>query len=257
LNRLSGVKRMKEREIIYLEGNIKFPDLRNRNDSGVIAFGGDLSVGRLLEAYRKGIFPWYNIDSPILWHSPLERCIFFINDFKVSLSLQQKLKKHLFTFTFDQHFKEIMQYCSLIKRKGEHGTWIFQETIDAYHALHKAGYAHSLEVWQNGQLAGGLYGVSLGKAFFGESMFHFVTDASKTGMHFLFEFLKVHEFHFVDAQMHTKHLMSLGATLTPRNNYLDLLDAALKHDTLNGNWNEYIREHGNAPHLYGRSYQNG
>ncbi len=244
---------MKEREIIYLGGNRKFPDLRNRNDSGVIAFGGDLGVGRLLEAYTKGIFPWYNTDSPILWHSPLERCIFFIDDFKVSMSLHQKLKKHTFTFTFDQHFKEIMQYCALIKRKGENGTWIFQETIEAYTALYEAGYAHSLEVWQNGQLAGGLYGVSLGRAFFGESMFHLASDASKAGMHFLFRFLKALEFHFVDAQMHTEHLMSLGATMITRNDYLDKLDAALEFNTIRGNWDEYIREHGIAPLLYGRS----
>lgn len=250
----SGVKGMIEREIIHLKGNRKFPDLRNRNDSGVIAFGGDLSVSRLLEAYTKGIFPWYNIDSPILWHSPLERCIFFINDFKTSVSLQQKIKKNAFTFTFDQHFREIIHYCALIKRKGEHGTWIFQETVKAYTELFEAGYAHSLEVWQNGQLAGGLYGVSLGKAFFGESMFHLVTDASKAGMHFLFKFLKSQEFHFVDAQMHTDHLVSLGATMITRNDYLDKLDAALKFNTIRGNWNEYAREHGIAPHLYGRGY---
>ncbi len=248
---------MKEREIIHLEGNRKFPDLRNRNDSGVIAFGGDLSVGRLIEAYTKGIFPWYNIDSPILWHSPLERCIIFIDDFKTSMSLRQKLKRHAFTFTFDQHFREIMHYCALIKRKGEHGTWIFQETVKAYTALYEAGYAHSLEVWQNEELAGGLYGVSIGKAFFGESMFHFKTDASKAGMHFLFKFLKSQEFKFVDAQMHTDHLMSLGATIVTRNNYLEMLETALKYNTIRGNWNEYIREHAIAPLFYGRSNKNG
>lgn len=248
---------MKESEILHLTHNKKFPDLRDRIDSGLIAFGGDLRVSRLLEAYSKGIFPWYDQSSPILWHSPLERCIFFIDDLKVSHSLKQKLKKGIFSFTFDQHFTEIMRYCAFTKRKGESGTWIFSETVEAYTALHKDGYAHSLEVWHDGQLAGGLFGVSLGKAFFGESMFHLVTDASKAAMYFLFDFLKNHEFHFVDAQMETSHLMSLGARLLPRNKYLDELKIALNHDTINGNWNDYIRRNGITPAFYVGSHKNG
>lgn len=248
---------MKEREIIHLIANQKFPDLKKRVDCGIIAFGGDLSVKRLLEAYTKGIFPWYDINSPILWHSPNERCIFNIDDFKVSHSLNQRLKKHTFTFTFDLFFKEIMQFCALIKRKGEIGTWIFNETVEAYTALHKAGYAHSLEVWKNNELAGGLFGVSMGKAFFGESMFHIHTDASKAGMFFLFKFLKMHEFHFVDAQMHTDHLISLGASMISRDEYLDKLDCALEYNTIRGNWNEYIKRNGITPPFYGRSYKDG
>lgn len=248
---------MIEREIIHLTPNAKFPDLANRYDSGVIAFGGDLSITRLLEAYTKGIFPWYDANSPILWHSPMERCIFFIDAFKTSDSLKQKLKKGAFTFTIDRSFKEIMTYCAVIKRKGETGTWIFNETVDAYVNLHKHGYAHSLEVWQNGKLAGGLFGVSLGKAFFGESMFHLVTDASKAAMHFLFDLLKLMDFHFVDAQMKTDHLMSLGASLLPRADYLELLHYTLKHDSIIGNWNEYIRANRLTPALYVGSDKDG
>jgi leucyl/phenylalanyl-tRNA--protein transferase len=243
---------MKEGEIIFLAEGVKFPNLKYRKDSGIIAFGGDLGISRLLEAYSKGIFPWYDINSPVLWHSPLERCIFDINGFKTSHSLKQKLKKGVFSFTFDQNFVQIMQCCALIKRKEEAGTWIFNETVDAYSALHKAGYAHSLEVWHNGEIAGGLFGVSLGKAFFGESMFHIVTDASKAAMYFLFEFLKSEGFHFIDAQMHTDHLISLGAQMITRDEYLNKLDVALKYDTLNGSWDEFIRRNGNAPAFYGR-----
>lgn len=248
---------MKEREIIFLGPKQKFPELRNRKDSGIIAFGGDLSIKRLLEAYSKGIFPWYDVSSPILWHSPNERCIFNINDFKVSHSLKQRLKKNTFTFTFDQYFKEIMQFCALIKREGEVGTWIFNETVEAYTALHKQGYAHSVEVWKGNELAGGLFGVSLGKAFFGESMFHIYTDASKAGLYFLFEFLKMNDFHFVDAQMHTDHLISLGAQMIPREEYLDRLDEALKFNTIKGNWNEYIKRKGSTPAFYGRGNKAG
>ncbi len=248
---------MKDREIIHLDKNIPFPDLKGRQDSGVIAFGGDLSVGRLLEAYSKGIFPWYDQRSPILWHSPMERCIFEIDDLIVSHSLKHKLKKNTFTFTFDKHFRQIMQICALIKRKGEIGTWIFQETVDAYTQLFKAGYAHSLEVWHNGTLAGGLFGVSLGKAFFGESMFHSVTDASKAALVFLFDFLKKNDFHFVDAQMHTDHLESLGARVITRDEYLNRLEFALKEKTLRGNWDEYISRRDDTPKIYGGGHKNG
>jgi len=245
---------MREREIVYLGPRNKFPELRNRHDSGVIAFGGDLSIKRLLEAYTKGIFPWYGEDSPILWHSPNQRCIFEIDGLRVSHSLRQKLRKNIYTFTFDLYFKQIMEFCALIKREGEVGTWIFKETVDAYTAFHKAGYAHSLEVWKDNHLVGGMFGVSLGRAFFGESMFHIETDASKIGLYFLFQFLKQNNFHFVDAQMHTDHLISLGAVLLPREEYLDRLDNALQFDTIRGNWNEYVTKYG-TPAFYGRSYK--
>ncbi len=247
---------MKEGGIIFLDKGVPFPELKNQRDSGVIAFGGELSVSRLLEAYSKGIFPWYDVNSPVLWHSPMKRCIFDIDGFKTSHSLKQKLKKGTFTYTFDKNFVQIMQCCALIKRKGESGTWIFKETVDAYYELHKAGYAHSLEVWQNGEIAGGLFGVSMGKAFFGESMFHLVTDASKAAMYFLTGFLKSNNFHFIDAQMKTDHLLSLGAKMISRNKYLDLLELALKHDTITGSWDEYIRRAERTPDFYGRGHQN-
>ncbi len=247
---------MTESSIIFLEKGLPFPDLKNRRDSGIIAFGGDLSIGRLLEAYKKGIFPWYDANSPILWHSPMKRCIFDIDGFKTSHSLKQKLKKGTFTFTFDKCFVQVMQSCALVKRKGESGTWIFKETVDAYYNLHKAGYAHSLEVWHNGEIAGGLFGVSIGKAFFGESMYHIITDASKAAMYFLTEFLKSNNFHFIDAQMQTDHLLSLGAKMITRNKYLKLLEIAIRQDTIIGNWNEYIKGSKTTPAFYGRSHKN-
>jgi leucyl/phenylalanyl-tRNA--protein transferase len=239
--------------MFYLSKQHKFPSLRNRNDSGVIAYGGEMTSQRLLEAYSKGIFPWYSYDTPILWHSPHERCIFGIDDFKVSHSLRQKLKHNTFSFTIDQRFVKVIRHCAEIKRNGETGTWILPELMQATFELHKMGYAHSVEVWQKSVLVGGLYGVAIGKAFFGESMYHKVTDASKAALYFLFTFLKEQGFHFVDAQMHTHHLESLGAKVISRNEYLDLLKVAIKHKTIKENWDEFIKKSGTKREFYGRN----
>ncbi len=223
--------------VIYLMDNIDFPSVEHCQDDGLLAAGGDLSENRLLNAYRHGIFPWYNEYSPILWYSPPVRCIFRPDDFKVSHSLKLKLKKNEFTFTIDEDFAGVINACASIERKDNFGTWILPEMIYAYTRLHKIGYAHSVEVWQKGSLVGGLYGVSLGRAFFGESMFHRYTDASKAALYYLCNWLQKRNFSFIDAQNETGHLLSLGALTVSRTVYLEMLADALSYPTNKGKWN--------------------
>ena len=223
--------------VIYLKNNVDFPPVEESLDDGLLAAGGDLSEQRLLDAYSKGIFPWYSEYSPILWYSPPVRCIFRPDGFKLSHSLRLKLKNQEFTITLDNDFTGVINACASVKRKDEFGTWILPEMIDAYKKLHKNGYAHSVEVWHNGSLAGGLYGVSLGRAFFGESMFHVVTDASKAALHYLCNWLQKQNFSFMDAQNETLHLLSLGAITVTRSEYLLLLREALHYPTIKGKWN--------------------
>lgn len=224
------------KRVVYLRNDDPFPPVSDSLGDGLLAAGGDLSENRLITAYKKGIFPWYDEYSPILWYSPPGRCIFRPDGFIVSHSLRQKLKSHKFSYTIDQNFSEVISACANTRRKKEDGTWILQEMIYAYNQLHNSGYAHSVEVWHRGSLAGGLYGVSLGKAFFGESMFHKVTDASKAALHYLCGWLLKNDFHFIDAQMETNHLLSLGAFTVSRNEYLKMLSEALEHTTLKGPW---------------------
>jgi leucyl/phenylalanyl-tRNA--protein transferase len=213
-----------------------FPPVEHTHSSGLLAVGGDLSPARLLEAYRRGIFPWYSENEPILWWSPSLRLILDLDDFKISRSLRKTLKKQTFRVSFDQAFNEVMQACATVPRQGQPGTWITDEMRAAYERLHRMGYAHSVETWLNGELAGGLYGVSLGKAFFGESMFHQRTDASKVALAALVERLKSWHFHFIDAQMTTQHLLSLGAKELPRQVFLKRLMEALKSPSKKGKW---------------------
>jgi len=213
-----------------------FPPVEHAHSSGLLAVGGDLSAARLLAAYRRGIFPWYSENEPILWWSPNPRLILDIDDFKISRSLRKTLKKQIFRVTFDQAFSEVIQACATVPREGQPGTWITDEMRVAYERLHTMGYAHSVETWLNGELAGGLYGVSLGKAFFGESMFHQRTDASKIALATLVERLKSWHFHFIDAQMTTQHMLSLGAKELPRQAFLRRLMEALKSPSKKGKW---------------------
>lgn len=215
---------------------VVFPPVEHAHSSGLLAVGGDLSPGRLLEAYRRGIFPWYSENDPILWWSPDPRLIFDFDDFKISRSLGKTLKKQIFRVTFDQAFSRVIRACATVPREGQPGTWITDEVRQAYERLHTLGYAHSVETWLNGELAGGLYGVSLGKAFFGESMFHQRTDASKVALAALVERLKAWDFHFIDAQMPTEHLLRLGAKELPRRIFLKRLGEALKNPTKKGKW---------------------
>ena len=222
--------------IFRLVEDMVFPPPDYADPSGLIAVGGDLSSERLLEAYRVGIFPWYSDDQPILWWSPDPRFILELDEFKISRSLQKTLRRKIFQVTFDRVFEEVIAACSVVPREGQRGTWITEEMRDAYLELHGLGYAHSVESWFGGKLAGGLYGVSLGKAFFGESMFHHKTDASKVALATLVEKLKSWGFHFIDSQMTTEHMMSLGAKEVPRRIFLKRLQSALRHSTRRGKW---------------------
>jgi leucyl/phenylalanyl-tRNA--protein transferase len=213
-----------------------FPPPDYADPSGLLAVGGDLSNERLLEAYRVGIFPWYSDDQPILWWSPDPRLILDLKDFKISRSLGKTLKKGVFQVTFDHAFEEVIQACAVVPREAQNGTWITAEMQEAYINLHGLGYAHSVETWFGGQLAGGLYGVSLGKCFFGESMFHLKTDASKVALATLVERLKSWDFHFIDSQMTTEHMVRLGAKELPRRIFLKRLQSALRHPTRRGRW---------------------
>ncbi|MGH7927013.1 MAG: leucyl/phenylalanyl-tRNA--protein transferase, partial [Candidatus Binatia bacterium] len=212
------------------------PPAQAAHPSGLLAVGGDLSSGRLLEAYRLGIFPWYSANEPILWWSPNPRLVLELDDFRISRSLRKTLKKQTFRVTFDQAFGAVMRACATVAREGQPGTWITDEMQEAYERLHNLGYAHSVETWFHGELAGGLYGVSLGKAFFGESMFHRQTDASKVALAALVERLKSWNFHFIDAQMTTEHMLRLGAKELPRRVFLKRLVEALKGPSKKGSW---------------------
>jgi leucyl/phenylalanyl-tRNA--protein transferase len=222
--------------IFRLVDDIIFPSPSYADRSGLLAVGGDLSSERILAAYRLGIFPWFSGDQPILWWSPDPRSVLDLDAFRRSRSLRKTLKKETFKITFDRAFEAVIEACSNVARESQNGTWITAEMRDAYISLHELGYAHSVETWFGEQLAGGLYGISLGKAFFGESMFHFKTDASKVALAALVEQLKSWDFHFIDAQMTTEHLTSLGAREIPRPLFLKRLKAALRQPTKQGRW---------------------
>jgi leucyl/phenylalanyl-tRNA---protein transferase len=222
--------------IFRLVDDLVFPPPDYADPSGLIAIGGDLSSDRLLEAYRVGIFPWYSDDQPILWWSPDPRLVLELDHFKIARSLRKTLKKGIFKVTFDRVFEEVIAACATVDRDGQQGTWITQEMQDAYIKLHGLGFAHSVETWFDNQLVGGLYGVSLGKAFFGESMFHLKSDASKVALATLVERLKAWGFRFIDAQMTTEHLVSLGAQELSRRIFLKQLQSALRHPTKRGKW---------------------
>ena len=213
-----------------------FPPPDYADQSGLIAIGGDLSSERLLAAYRAGIFPWYSDDQPILWWSPDPRLVLDIDDFKLRRSLRKTIKKGVFKITFDRVFEEVIAACAATEREGQNGTWITGEMQEAYIEMHGLGYAHSVETWFDGQLVGGLYGISLGKAFFGESMFHHKSDASKIALATLVSTLKSWDYQFIDAQMTTDHMVGLGAKEIPRRIFLKRLKAALNHPTRRGKW---------------------
>ena len=213
-----------------------FPPADRANADGLLAFGGDLSPQRLIVAYANGIFPWYNEDEPILWWSLDPRLIMRPGTMKVSHSLRHTLKSGQFEVKIDTNFREVMLHCAGTVRKGQDGTWIQDEMVDAYTHLHELGHAHSFEAYQNGELVGGLYGIAIGKAFFGESMFHTVTDASKVAFYHLHQFLQNNGFKLIDCQQETRHLTSLGAYTIPRSEFLDELKTLTREASLVGNW---------------------
>ena len=210
------------------------PDLAE--EDGLLAIGGDLSMERLIAAYASGIFPWYSEEQPILWWSPNPRMVLFPEKFRRHKNLRRMVEKKTFTCTFDQEFEKVIEQCSRVKREGQTGTWITKEMKEAYIRLHKAGFAHSVETYYQGKLAGGLYGVSLGGTFFGESMFHSKTDASKVALWHLVDFSLQHGIKLIDAQQNTEHMKSLGAETIPREKFLFLLRQNLGAVTLRGSW---------------------
>ncbi len=208
--------------MIFLKDNSSFPDVSLADEEGLLAIGGKLTTKRLLEAYNSGIFPWYSEGQPVLWWSPDPRMVLYLDKLKVSKSLNKTIRSRCFNVTFNAAFTEVIQQCSITYRKDQNGTWITQEMIDAYTKLHSKGYALSVEVWQNEELVGGLYGIDLPekKVFCGESMFHKVSDASKVALVHLVEHLNLKNYKLIDCQVHTKHLESLGACLIPRDEFL-------------------------------------
>ncbi|MDR2000016.1 MAG: leucyl/phenylalanyl-tRNA--protein transferase [Zoogloeaceae bacterium] len=192
--------------------------------NGLLAAGGDLSPARLLAAYRRGIFPWYSAGEPILWWSPDPRMALFPAELKISRSLAKALRNKPYEVTFDTAFGQVMAACAAASRPGQHGTWITAEMQSAYGKLHELGYTHSVEVWLDGRLAGGLYGMALGRAFYGESMFSRQADASKIALVHLCRHLQSQGFGIIDCQMETAHLASLGARPIPRSDFIALLD---------------------------------
>ena len=221
--------------VFRLDDRLLFPPVECAED-GLLAVGGDLRPERLVLAYRSGIFPWYSAGEPILWHSPDPRMVLLAADLRVARSLRKTLARGVYRITMDMAFRRVVDACARAKRPGQRGTWITPEMKDAYAALHSRGLAHSVEAWREEKLVGGLYGVSLGAAFFGESMFAAAPDASKTAFVSLVEQLARWGIDLIDSQVHTDHLARFGATEWPRDTYLRALRKALARPTREGPW---------------------
>ncbi|TKS60791.1 MAG: leucyl/phenylalanyl-tRNA--protein transferase [Nitrospira sp.] len=217
--------------------DLRFPPVEQASPEGLLAVGGDLRPERLLEAYRHGIFPWYNDDQPILWWSPDPRAVLFPEKLHVSRSLQRTIRRGLFTVTLDTCFREVITQCAGLRPQYPEGrTWITPAMIKAYTKLHELGYAHSVETWADDQLVGGLYGVALCGAFFAESMFTLADDASKVALVLLVHQLRTWKFHIIDCQQSSPHVMRFGAEEIPRRRFLEHLHTALAAPDRRGRW---------------------
>ena len=216
-----------------------FPDIERAFTvpDGLLAAGGDLSEARLLHAYRKGIFPWFSEGQPILWWSPDPRCVIFPERLRVSRRLRRSLRRSGFEIRFNTAFDAVIESCAR-DRPGQDGTWITPEMSAAYRNMHARGWAHSIETWRSGELVGGMYGLAIGKVFFGESMFSAETNASKASMQALCVLLVEHDFRLLDCQVESPHLLSLGAELLPRRRFAAMLDAACAPPTRFVAWPE-------------------
>jgi leucyl/phenylalanyl-tRNA--protein transferase len=222
--------------IPLLQNHTPFPPLQQAlaYPNGLLAAGGDLSPARLLDAYRHGIFPWFSEGDPILWWSPDPRMVLFPSEIKISHSLRKTLRNGHYEVRTDTAFEQVMRACAA-PREGASGTWIVEEMVAAYCELHKMGYGHSVETWMDGELVGGLYGMALGRMFYGESMFSLRTDASKIALAHLSAQLKRWDFGMIDCQMHTPHLATLGAREIPRSEFITRLQALIYQQPV-GDW---------------------
>lgn len=207
----------------FLTQELFFPAVDEANSDGILAIGGDLSPERLLLAYKSGIFPWFEEGEPIFWWSPNPRMVLFLDDLVVSKSMRNILNRNIFKVTFNQNFREVISNCQKIKREGQNGTWITSDMVEAYCKLHELGIAKSVEVWQNEELIGGLYGVDLGHIFCGESMFSKVSNASKVAFIALVNQLKVANYKLLDCQVYNEHLESLGCREIDRSQFMEIL----------------------------------
>lgn len=215
-----------------------FPPTSEAEEDGLLAIGGDLSPGRLLEAYARGIFPWFSDHEPIMWWSPAPRLVLLPCDLHVSKSMRPLFNKKVFTVTFDTAFERVIQACKSIFRPDQLGTWITNDMIEAYTLLHHLGFAHSVEVWKEKELVGGLYGIGLGSCFFGESMFAKESNASKFGFIWMVKGLERLGFDLIDCQTKTRHLVSMGAKEIGRVEFEEILYEAIQKDHLRGSWSE-------------------
>jgi len=207
----------------FLSKELFFPPVSETNPDGILAIGGDLSPERLLLAYKSGIFPWFEDDEPIIWWSPNPRMVLYLDELVVSKSMRNILNRNVFTVTFNQNFKEVISNCQKIKRNSQNGTWITNDMIEAYCKLNELGFAKSVEVWQNDELVGGLYGIDLGQVFCGESMFSKVSNASKVAFITLVNQLKKDNYKLLDCQVYNEHLESLGCREIDRKDFIELL----------------------------------
>lgn len=222
--------------VFHLSDKFIFPPAELAGKEGLLAVGGDLTQQRLLLAYQMGIFPWFSDGDPILWWSPDPRLVLYPSEIKVSRSLQKLIRKRAFQITMDTAFERVVRECVSVRIENDEGTWITDEMIEAYCRLHASGYAHSVEVWSEGRIAGGLYGVSLGRCFFGESMFTRIANGSKIALVMLTRYLYELSFMMIDCQVTTDHLIRFGAREIPRQEFLKQLRNALSFPTIQGRW---------------------
>jgi leucyl/phenylalanyl-tRNA--protein transferase len=207
----------------FLSKDLFFPSVDQADSHGLLAVGGDLSTERLMLAYRNGIFPWFDDDDPILWWSPGQRMVLYLNELVISKSMRNILNRGVFEVTFNKDFRSVITNCRKVKRKGQIGTWITGEIVEAYCKLHELGYAQSVEVWQDEKLVGGLYGTDIGHVFSGESMFSKVSNASKVAFIALAQYLKTNHYKLLDCQLHNDHLARLGCREIARQDFLEIL----------------------------------
>jgi leucyl/phenylalanyl-tRNA--protein transferase len=222
--------------VFLLSDTIEFPPPHLASEEGLLAVGGDLSQKRLLLAYRMGIFPWFSDNEPILWWSPDPRLVLYPDEIKISKTLKKIIKKNVFSVTMDLAFNEVINQCAQVRLLQNQGTWIMEDIIQAYCRLHESGFAHSVEAWFQGELAGGLYGISLGRCFFGESMFTRISNASNVALVNLVEYLNELSFDMIDCQVTTEHLIRFGAREISRTLFLKQLERSLSAPTKRGKW---------------------